>query len=218
MKEEIWLPLPQNENYHVSSLGRVKSFRRNLSGDICPINTNNLGYKKVSIIHDDVPMYAPGRTKNYYLHVLVARIFVPNPNNYPEVNHKDRDKANNAMENLEWCTHKQNVQHSYLTRVTPKGRDHWRYGKKSSPEARKLQSQAKVGEKHPKFKGWYVHTQDGVVTEYASSILAQKDTGICNKTIIRWTNTNKNGWSFKAKNSDIAISDSAFTHNTEQEK
>lgn len=50
--------------------------------------------------------------KNIYIHKLVAQLFIPNPNNYPQINHKNGNKYDNSVENLEWCTQKQNNQHS----------------------------------------------------------------------------------------------------------
>lgn len=53
-----------------------------------------------------------GENKTYGIHILVARAFIPNPNNLPEVNHLDRNRKNNCVENLEWCTHHENVLYS----------------------------------------------------------------------------------------------------------
>jgi hypothetical protein len=50
--------------------------------------------------------------KNFYVHRLVAEIFIPNPNNYPNVNHIDLNRKNNSKDNLEWCTQLQNINHS----------------------------------------------------------------------------------------------------------
>jgi hypothetical protein len=67
---------------------------------------NNSGYYEVCLFENN--------TKKYYLvHRLVAQTFIPNPNNLPQVNHKDEDKLNNSIDNLEWCTSTYN--HSYGT-------------------------------------------------------------------------------------------------------
>lgn len=199
-ENEKWLPVQINGNYEISTLGRIRTFRNGAKGDIVSIHTTDIGYKKVSIVDDSKRIYEDGRHKRIYVHRLVATAFLPNPNNHPEVNHLDRNKANNAVVNLEWCTHKENIIHSYLTRTVPKGKDHYLWGKKASLDTRKLQSDSKIGEKHPKFKGYYKLTaKDGTFKLYASSIIAAADTGFCNRTIIRWSGKNKKGWSFVPK-------------------
>lgn len=63
------------------------------------------GYKKVSILYD-------GEQKTVSVHRMVAILYIPNPDNLPEVNHKDGNKANNTVDNLEWVTRQENIIHS----------------------------------------------------------------------------------------------------------
>lgn len=58
--------------------------------------------------------------KSKYLHRLLALTFISNPNNYPCINHKDGNKRNNSLSNLEWCTHQQNMAHGFRTGLVPK--------------------------------------------------------------------------------------------------
>lgn len=99
MRNEIWRDVKHYEGkYMVSNYGRVKSL---ISNRYLSATANNDGYLKVKLYFD-------GRCKTEFVHRLVALAFVDNPNNLPQVNHKDEDKQNNYFENLEWCTHKYN--------------------------------------------------------------------------------------------------------------
>jgi ribonuclease HI len=97
-----------SKNYKVTSCGLVFSLRRNkyLKQSIFG------GYNIVNI----------GK-KNYFVHRLVAITYIPNPSNLPCVNHKDGNKLNNHVDNLEWCTSGYNQCHAYLTGLKrlPKG-------------------------------------------------------------------------------------------------
>lgn len=64
--------------------------------------------------YQNVVLCKNGNSYNKIIHRLVAQAFIPNPNNLPEVNHKDGNKANNHVDNLEWITHRENVSHGKL--------------------------------------------------------------------------------------------------------
>lgn len=101
--DEIWKDVVGWEGlYQVSSYGRVKSFRKR-EPRLLSTCVGTHGYCVV-LLHD-----GNGQRKNERVHRLVAQAFIPNPNNYPYINHKDEDKTNNQVENLEWCTPKYNL-------------------------------------------------------------------------------------------------------------
>ena len=106
--EEIWKPVKDYENlYEVSNLGRVKSigtYNTCKRGILNPM-TNPDGYYHV-VLYDN------GRRKDVGIHRLVAIAFIPNPNGYKYVNHKDENVKNNCVENLEWCTNSYNLLYS----------------------------------------------------------------------------------------------------------
>ena len=102
MVDEIWKDIIGYEGlYQVSNLGNVKSLKNNkekiINGGI-----TTKGYKQVEL-------YNKCKCKRHYVHRLVAKIFISNPNNYPIVNHKDENKLNNCVDNLEWCTNQYNL-------------------------------------------------------------------------------------------------------------
>lgn len=101
--KEVWKDIPNFEGlYQVSNLGRVKSFHRSTKHyqqDEYILNptTKENGYCNVTL-------YGNNSRHKFLVHRLVAEAFIPNPNNLPQVNHKDEDPLNNAASNLEWCT------------------------------------------------------------------------------------------------------------------
>lgn len=97
--KEIFKAIGHDNRYSISNYGSVKN---NKTGRILRLSKNQCGYQTVVLLHN-------GKPKGYCVHRLVANAFIPNPNNYPVVNHKDEDKTNNRVDNLEWCTQKYNV-------------------------------------------------------------------------------------------------------------
>lgn len=113
---EEWKDIAGYEGiYQVSSFGnikRLKSFVKHPKGGMKIINgrilktTRKKAYGQVTLCKETGQL-------NYSVHRLVAQAFIPNPQNKPCVNHKDGDKRNNKINNLEWCTYKENELHSY---------------------------------------------------------------------------------------------------------
>lgn len=106
---EIFKEIEGYENYQVSNYGSVKSLGNGKTRKekvLKPFNTTK-GYLQVELSKQ-------GKRKNYYVHRLVAQAFLQNPNNYEEVNHKDEDKTNNHVTNLEWCDRKYNINYGTL--------------------------------------------------------------------------------------------------------
>ena len=96
--------------YGITSCGRVWSYRRKKF--LTPRKSSN-GYLQVILCKD-------GQRKGYSLHRLVADAYIPNPDNLPQVNHKDENKANNCLQNLEWCDAKYNMNYGTRTEKTKK--------------------------------------------------------------------------------------------------
>lgn len=95
---EIWKWITGYEGkYKVSSLGRIMSYAQNSNGKIKNGYKDKKGYLTIYLYDSD------GNGKWYKIHRLVGQAFIPNPNNLPQINHKDEDKTNNCVDNLEWC-------------------------------------------------------------------------------------------------------------------
>ena len=110
LKQEEWKPIPGYEGlYEVSNYGRVRSFKWSSNGKILSPGKDGSGYLFVTLCKD-------GKTKLRKMHRLVAEAFIPNPSNFPQVNHMDECKENNYFGNLEWCTHKYNLSYGTRTR------------------------------------------------------------------------------------------------------
>lgn len=100
---EIWKPTIY-EDYEVSSLGNIRN--KHTKKILSLFDKNRMGYFRVCLYKDH-------KKKRFLVHRLVAEAFISNPNNKPQVNHKDGNKQNNRLENLEWATNSENQLHSY---------------------------------------------------------------------------------------------------------
>jgi hypothetical protein len=101
--------------YAVSSNGRIKSYNRlvtELNGKTRTHKGRLVTLKKTGRYHG-VSLFLHGVGQRYYAHRLVAEAFIPNPDGRPEVNHKDGNKFNNCVLNLEWATRSENAKHAF---------------------------------------------------------------------------------------------------------
>lgn len=120
--KEIWKDIKGYEGlYQISNLGNVKSMDRLIS---CKNNTTKLCKGTVLKPHKNnylfVRLYNNSIPETKYIHKLIADAFIPNPNNFPEINHKDENKLNNSIDNLEWCTVSYNNSYGNRTQKTRK--------------------------------------------------------------------------------------------------
>ena len=118
--KEVWKPVKRFKGlYDVSNMGRVRSLDRKVNqrgrtfkvriaikGVLLKGRFNRCGYPIVALSKNNKAIYPA-------VHRLVAQAFIPNPNKLLEINHKDGNKLNNRVENLEWSTRSLNIKHAY---------------------------------------------------------------------------------------------------------
>ena len=170
---EIWKDIKGYfGKYQISNKGNIRSFSkwsngRILKGGLTKGNPNP--YRFIALV-------GSGRKdiKHKYIHRLVAEAFIDNPNNLPEVNHIDGNTLNNNVENLEWCTHHQNMIHASNMGTLSKGQD------------------ARKGSNHPRAKAVLQLTKNGeLVREWGSVNQIMRETGIPASYIFKCCNPEK---------------------------
>lgn len=160
-EKEIWKDIEGYEGlYKISNMGNVKSLNYNHTGKegILKNYKDTGGYLFIGLFKD-------GKRKNCIIHRLVAEAFIPNPDNLPEVNHKDENKSNNRADNLEWCSRQYN--NTYNDRAK-------KAGKKISKPV--------IG----------INKVSGLILEFPSAMEAERKLGVSNSSIIQCCKGKKN--------------------------
>lgn len=141
--KEIWGKIPNFSRYEVSNKGRVRSFiQKNFQGRILKLDSHFLGYTTIRIVDDE------GNGYHTFVHRLMAIVFIPNPLNKPHINHIDGNPKNNNLNNLEWCTHKENMEHKVFmgtSKNAPKG-EQCRQSKFTEQQVLKIRERSSKGE------------------------------------------------------------------------
>ena len=114
--QEIWKTVPNFSNYQVSNFGNVKSLKKEVKtkgGSYRTLKEKNIKCSTRKNGYLYVNLYNEAICKKYNVHRLVAMLFLPNPDNLPQVNHIDGNKTNNNSNNLEWCSQSHNMKEAY---------------------------------------------------------------------------------------------------------
>jgi hypothetical protein len=133
MKTSVFCVIQDFPDYGVNENGVIMSFKTEKV--IKPIN-HSAGYLAVCLYNNKIP-------KRFLVHRIVAKAFLPNPNNKLEVNHKNGDKKDNRLDNLEWVTSSENRKHAYKSGLQPI--NYSNKGKKFSEEVRQNMKKAAIG-------------------------------------------------------------------------
>lgn len=153
---EVWKEIEWNDFYEVSNLGRIRSWkipgpskRRSDTPKILKPNIIGNGYLKIKFTQ---------KGRKLFIHRLVAHHFISNPKNKPNVNHKNGIKTDNRLENLEWCTQKENIDHS-MNVLGNKPFDYDRSGKNNPMYGKKHKKETIEKMRKVKLKKWVKHTK-----------------------------------------------------------
>lgn len=161
MESEVWKYVPGfGGMYQVSNHGRLKSFKRLLEGYVLSNVNKTGGYFSIVLNY-------MGEIRYCRLNRLVAEAFIPNPENKPEVNHKDSDKQNTFVWNLEWATKSENVKHA-IKHAPSMIRGMTNYNQNVRPK-----TILQIG------------SNGNVLAEFKNSKEAEKSTGVCHRNILQ---------------------------------
>lgn len=168
MVTEIWKDIIDFPNYQISNLGRVKSKERIVNAlynskkrnreRILKLFTNNRGYKVVTLYNHN------GKSNPIFVHRLVAKSFINNPNKHNIINHINADKGDNRVDNLEWCTQSHNIKEAY------------RLGN-AKPQLTNLGKFGKNNKKAQKIKQIDIETNE-VINYFYGTLEAERITGV----------------------------------------
>ena len=135
--QEEWRDIKGYEGlYQVSNLGRVKSLERYVWNGKAYAHKNEkiMSLDKLKNGYLTANLYKNNISKRHYIHRLVAQAFLSKSEKHTEINHKDENKANNCIDNLEWCTHKENMNSGTCIERRKSNMDFFAAAKKRSNE------------------------------------------------------------------------------------
>ena len=196
---EVWKDISGYEGiYQVSNYGRVKSLERivkRYDGRGFHFSQRILKYKK-SREYDSVGLSDGYKTKYFRVARLVGFAFIPNPENHPQINHKDENTHNNMVSNLEWCTNVYNLNYgSHNKRVSESKKRRFREDKEFAERFRQMirencrKESWKIAQRNSQrmnsnCKPVIQLSLDGIfITKYHSASEASRQTGICSQNI-----------------------------------
>jgi hypothetical protein len=158
LQGEIWKDIKGYDGYQVSNKGRVKSTIVRKEGKLLKPSVNKLGYLQLGLSVN-------GKPTTHYVHRLVAETFIPNPDKKLCIDHINTDRTDNRVENLRWCTHKENINN-------PLTKEKWRDTHKGRERL------STRGGKHFKAKKVQQFTKDGLfIKEWGTPKEASREMG-----------------------------------------
>lgn len=117
LTQEHWVPIPNYEGYYeISNLGNIRSINRSIptkSGYLKPEKERIITRRISNKGYLTVTLSKKGQSNTHHVHRLLALAFIPNPDHKPIINHKNGNKLDNSIENLEWATYSENALHAY---------------------------------------------------------------------------------------------------------